>query len=124
VLAYATQYTATVSSGVSDLAGNAMPSDYSWRFSTASVSDITPPVVTATTPKAGVTGVPVNIASKVTFSEPVDPATIVFTLREHEDDDESVAVPGTMSYSGATAVFKLSSDLKKGTRYTATVSAE
>ena len=117
-LAEGTQYTATVSAGVRDLAGNVMPNDYSWSFTTIAASDITPPVVTATTPKAGATGVPANIASKVTFSEPVDPATIVFTL-----STGSATVPCTMSYSGTTATFKLSSDLQKGTQYTAQVSA-
>jgi predicted small lipoprotein YifL len=115
-----TQFTATVSAGVRDLAGNAMPNDYSWSFTTIAASDTTPPVVTATAPAAGATHVDLNVASSVTFSEPVDPATIVFTLRA-----DSAAVPGTMSYrdSGATAIFTPSSALKKDTRYTAWVSA-
>ena len=117
-LAYGTQYTATVSAGVRDLAGNAMPNDYSWSFSTIAASDGTPPVVTATTPAAGATHVALNTASRVTFSEPVDPTTIVFTLSAG-----SATVPVTMSYSNATAIFTPSSALKKDTQYTARVSA-
>ncbi len=121
ILAYGTQYTAAVSAGVRDLAGNAMPKDYSWSFSTiaGSEEDITPPIVTATTPAAGATRVAVDIAPSVTFSEPVDRTTIVFTLSAGKEEEKAT----TMSYSGATAIFTPSSALKKDTQYTARVSA-
>jgi hypothetical protein len=117
-LAYGTQYTATVSAGVKDLAGNAMPNDYFWRFTTSTAPDITPPSVTAKTPAAGAAGVAVNIAPSVTFSEPVDPATIAFTLSAGD-----VPVAGNITYSGITAIFTPSIPLAYGTQYTATVSA-
>jgi hypothetical protein len=94
------QYTVSVSAGVKDLAGNAMPNSYSWSFMTGSALDTTPPSVTATNPGAETTGVVVNIAPSVTFSEPVSSATITFTLSAG-----GVAVPGTISYSGTTAMF-------------------
>ncbi len=117
-LAYATLYTATVSAGVKDVAGNAMPNDYFWSFMTGTAPDILPPGVTATTPATGAAAVAVTIAPSVTFSEPVDQATIAFTLSAG-----GAAVPCTMSYSGTTAIFTPSSSLTYGTRYTATVSA-
>ncbi len=50
ILAYGTQYTATVKAGVTDLAGNPMPSDYSWTFTTGGVGattmTLTAPAVT------------------------------------------------------------------------------
>ncbi len=121
VLAYGTQYLATVSAGVRDLAGNTMPNDYFWSFSTIVTSeDTTPPVVTATTPAAGATRVAVDITPSVTFSEPVDPTTIIFTLNAG-----SAIVTGTVSYSdgNATAIFTPSSALKKDTKFTARVKA-
>ncbi len=113
-----TQYTVSVSAGVKDLAGNAMPNSYSWSFMTGSALDTTPPSVTATNPWAETTGVVVNIAPSVTFSEPVSSATITFTLSAG-----GVAVPGTISYSGTTAIFTPSTPLAYTTQYTATVSA-
>jgi hypothetical protein len=67
----------------------------------------------------GAAGVAVNIAPSVTFSEPVDPATITFTL----SDAKGVAVTCTMSYSGTKAIFTPSSVLRKNAIYTARVSA-
>jgi hypothetical protein len=54
----------------------------------------------------------------VTFSEPVDPSTITFTLSAG-----GTTVPCTMTYSGTTASFKPATALKKNTLYTARVSA-
>ena len=118
-LAYGTQYTATVEAGVRDLAGNTMPDNYSWVFTTSAAPDTTPPSITASTPVAGASGVAVNIAPSVTFSEPVDPATITFTLLSAD----GAAAPGTMSYSGITAIFTPSLPLSYSTQYTASVSA-
>jgi hypothetical protein len=117
-LAYGTQYTATVGAGVKDLAGNAMPDDYFWSFTTSAAPDTTPPSVTPKTPVAGATGVDVNIAPSVTFSELVDPATITFTLSAGD-----VSVAGNMIYSGITAIFTPSIPLAYGTQYTTTVGA-
>ena len=118
ILASTTSYTATVSAGVKDLAGNAMSNSYIWSFTTGTAIDTTLPIVAATTPTVGAAGVAVNTAPSVTFSEPVDPTTITFTL-----SGGGATLPCTMSYSGVTAIFKPSSNLKKNTLYTARVSA-
>ncbi len=52
-------YTATVTVGVKDLAGNALAAPKVWSFTTVS-TDTTPPTVTATTPASGATGVSVT----------------------------------------------------------------
>ena len=79
-LADATTYTAIVkggSSGVTDLAGNYMTSDFSWSFTTLSTPvDTTPPTVISMTPANGATEVNVGTQVVVTFSEAMDPATI------------------------------------------------
>ncbi len=119
VLAFDTLYTATVSAGVKDLAGNPMQNDYVWSFVTmTAVSDTKPPVVTAATPSGGATGVAVNVLPGVTFSEPVVPASIVFTL-----SSGTTTVPCGMNYNGTVATFMPYTVLAFDTLYTATVSA-
>ncbi|HSA78899.1 MAG TPA: Ig-like domain-containing protein, partial [Nitrospirota bacterium] len=122
VLASTTPYTATVSAGVKDLAGNAMPNSYIWSFTTGTVIDPTPPIVTATNPPDLATGVDVNTTPTVTFSEPVDPITIKFTIT-FTLNGVVTTLPCTMSYSGVTAIFTPASKLMKNVMYTATVSA-
>jgi predicted small lipoprotein YifL/uncharacterized protein YfaS (alpha-2-macroglobulin family) len=117
-LAYSTSYTVTVRAGVKDLAGNAMLNDYSWSFVTGAAPDITPPVITATSPADGAGGVAINITPKVTFSEAVDQQTISFLL-----SSGGTAIPCTMTYSGKTAIFTPLTHLAYSTPYTATVSA-
>jgi hypothetical protein len=87
----------------------------------------TPPVASPVSPVNGQTSVPTDAGLSFSFSEPVQPATIVFTLT----GPGGVAVPGTVSYSssGNTATFVpsggltgTSGPLAAGTTYTATVS--
>jgi hypothetical protein len=119
ILANSTQYMVTISAGVKDLAGNPMPTSYSWSFTTGTATDTTPPIVSAVTPAAGATGVAANVAPSATFSEPVDSTTITFTLK----DSKGAVLGYTMSYSGTTAIFTPAPKLKPNTSYTAQVSA-
>ena len=114
-------YTVTVkggASGVKDLAGNAMVSDYVWSFTTAAAADNTAPTVTLVSPADLATGVAINSAVHVTFSKAMDPLTITnltVTLG---------GVPALVSYDGVTRIATLtpSSNLAVNTTYTATVS--
>jgi len=118
-LTYNTNYTATVTTGVRDLAGNAMQASYSWNFATGSAPDTTPPTVSSTSPAKGVIWVSVSTAIRATFSEALDPATITtatFAVRAG-----STYIKGTVSYSGTTATFTPSSSLAYRTTYTATI---
>jgi len=75
--------------------------------------------VTSTDPLDNVTGVPRNTEVEFTFSEEMDPLTInnsTFFLKQG-----ATTVPGTVTYSGNTAIFTPSSPLAAGTTYTATV---
>src|SRR5207247_11273995 len=49
-LAPLTTYTATISTGTRDLAGNALTADVSWSFTTGVIPDTTAPTVSATVP--------------------------------------------------------------------------
>jgi len=118
-LAYNTVYTATVTTEVKDLAGNALASDYTWSWTTGKDPDITAPTVTGTIHDYGSTNVPVNTRIGVTFSEAMNPLTITnltFTLKQG-----TTPVPGIITYSGVTAVFVPADNLAYNTVYTATI---
>ena len=68
-----TTYTATVTTGVKDLAGNAMLRNLPWNFTTGSAPDIQLPIVSSTVPAISASGVAVNDAITATFSEVMNP---------------------------------------------------
>ena len=117
-----TLYTVTVKGGVGgvkDLAGNAMASDFVLAWTTSASPDTIAPTVSGTINANGETNVPINTKVGATFSEGVDPSTIsttTFFLRQG-----TTAVPGTVSYSGVSAVLSPTSNLTPSTLYTVTV---
>jgi hypothetical protein len=83
-------------------------------------SGTTPPVVTSVTPSAGSTANPVSVAPTATFSQPVIPSTVLFTLQ----DSSGNPVAGTVSFSSGNTVatFTPTNSLAASTTFTATVS--
>ena len=69
-----TGYTATITTGVKDLAGNAMAANKVFAFTT--IADTTPPTVLSTSPVNDTTAVPVSSVVTVTFSEAMNAATV------------------------------------------------
>ncbi|MEZ0227206.1 MAG: Ig-like domain-containing protein, partial [Planctomycetota bacterium] len=120
-LAPFTMFTATITTGVKDLAGTPLAADYSWFFTTGGTRDTTAPTVLVTAPLDAASNYPPNGKVTATFSEAMDPATLqqgTFTLAQG-----TTSVPGTVSYSdvGTTATFAPSTALTGNTTYTATV---
>ncbi len=114
-------YTATVTVGVKDLAGNALAAAKVWSYTTAA-SDTTPPTVTATSPASGATGVATTAAVTATFSEAMDPATIGTSTFELRNPAGSL-VPAAVTYNATSRVATLSpnSSLAAATTYTVTI---
>ena len=111
-------YTATISIGAKDLAGNALAASTVWTFTTAAPPDTTPPVVNAIDPPNSANGVALNKVIAVTFSEAMDASTInatTFTLKQG-----TTVIPGAIVYSGTTATFTPTAPLTSGA-YTATI---
>jgi outer membrane protein assembly factor BamB len=113
-----TVYMAKITTGVKDLAGNALGSNYLWQFKT-SAPDTTPPTVISTSPVNSASAVAIDSAVTATFSELVDPATI--TTAEFTLMSGTTPVSGSVTYSGTTATFKPSTILAYSTLYTATI---
>jgi hypothetical protein len=118
-----TAYTATLlggTGGAKDLAGNPLAADKVWTFTI--FADVTPPIVTATSPASGATSISRTASVTATFSEAMNPATInanTFVLR----DPSNIVVSATVSLSsnGLVATLKPASSLAFGASYTATV---
>jgi len=118
-LAGSTLYTATVTTGVKDLAGNALAVLYSWNFTTGVAPDTTPPTVGTTLPLPSATGVAVNAHVSATFSEMMDPLTVTpatFTLKLG-----AVAVAGTVARIGSVVTFTPTAAMEGTSVYTATI---
>ena len=121
LLAYGTSYTATITTGAKDAAGNALTNDYSWTFTTGPNPDVTPPTVISTSPVNGATNVAINAPISASFSEAMNATTLTastFTL----NDAAGAPVAGTVSYAGAIATFTAASNLAYASSYTATIS--
>ncbi len=83
------------------------------------VGDTTAPTVTNTIHLNGATNVAINTKIGATFSEEMDPLTIntaTFILKKG-----TTVVPGTVAYTGVSAVFSPTVNLDSNTTYTVTV---
>jgi hypothetical protein len=112
-------YTATITTGVKDVAGNALAAAYVWSFTTAAGPDLTAPTVLSVVPVNAATSASTTTKATVTFSEAMNATTInttSFTLKQG-----STAVAGTVSYSGTTATFSPTTALAANTAYTGTI---
>jgi hypothetical protein len=121
-LAPATRYTVTIkggAGGAKDLAGNALVLDYSWTWTTSAAADTIAPAVVGTINADGATGVALNTKVGATFSEAMDPLSV--TVKTYFLSQGTTTVPGTVSYSGVSAVFIPYVNLLPGTLYTVTI---
>jgi alpha-tubulin suppressor-like RCC1 family protein/methionine-rich copper-binding protein CopC len=117
-LEYGKIYSAKVTTGVRDQAGNSMSADYTWSFTTASQdqTDKTPPQVISVIPADGSTGIAVNTTITATFSEPVMASTFN-TGTFWVTDGAGNGVPGTISVTDSTATYTPTSPLNYNTIY-------
>ena len=122
VLAGSTVYTATIkggSSGVKDLAGNALSTDYSWSFTTVAV-DLTPPAVTSVSPLNGATGVSTGTTVMANFNEAINASTVTAATVELRNAGNAI-IPATITASSNQIILTPSSPLTGSTIYTATI---
>ena len=118
-------YRATIkggSSGVKDHAGNPLPANYTWSFTTGAPSDNTPPTITSVSPANGTTGISTGTTVSAVFSEAMNASTIgtsTFELR----DPSNVLVTAAINYNATTKTATLtpSAILASSMVYTAIV---
>ena len=115
-------YTATITIVAQSAQGNNLALNFNWSFTTGATANAIPPVVVSTNPATAAVNVPLNQKITATFSTPMNPATIsasgTFTLAVTAG---GAMVPGTVTYSGNTAVFTPTANLTASTQYTATI---
>ena len=121
-LAPSTLFTATITTMVTDLAGNALAANYVWTFTTGAAPDTTPPEIVTTNPANAATNVPINQAVSATFSEAMNPLTIT-TATFGLTGPGGATVTGTVAYDAVNfiATFTPTASLAGNSVYTATV---
>jgi alpha-tubulin suppressor-like RCC1 family protein/photosystem II stability/assembly factor-like uncharacterized protein len=112
---YSTTYTVTIVATAKDLAGNFIVEPFAWDFTTEEAPDTTPPTVTNNTPTG--TDVPVNTPIIVTFSEPMNQASV------EEAFGINPGISGTFSWTGNEMTYTLSENYAYSTLYSVTVAA-
>jgi methionine-rich copper-binding protein CopC len=121
-LAVNTVFTATITTAVRDLAGNALAANKVWTFTTGTSADTTAPTIISTNPNNGDMGVQLNRKINATFSEPIDPSTIS-TSRFFVTGPGATNITGTISYdaAGNIATFSPLANFAPDTLFTATI---
>jgi Listeria/Bacterioides repeat/Listeria/Bacterioides repeat/Listeria/Bacterioides repeat/Listeria/Bacterioides repeat len=114
-----TTYTATISTDVTDVAGNHLATAYTWSFTTA---DVTMPSIKSTSPGSGAINILPTTTVSATFSKAMNANTITATSFTLTPQGGS-AVSGSITYSAATntATFTLAAPLAYNTNYTAMI---
>ena len=118
-LALSTEYTATITTGAKDMAGNALAANKVWTFTTGATQDTTAPTVSSTIPANAATGVAFFSTMTATFSEAMDPLTLTTTTFTVKQGTTSVS--GAVTYAGVIATFTPEANLAPSTEYTATI---
>jgi hypothetical protein len=121
-LALSTTYTATITTGVHDLLGNALASNYVWTFTTGANPCQPPAPPVSVTPPIGATGICPSTVVAATFPQAMNPATINITTFKLVGPG-TTAVTGTVTHDVTNKIFTFtpSSSLALSTLYTATI---
>ncbi|PJZ52080.1 Ig-like domain-containing protein [Leptospira adleri] len=117
-LASSTMYTVILSKDLKSSDGTSLGADFIWNFTTLSIADLTPPIVSLTAPIHSSVSVPVNTSLSVAFSETMNCSTLTtasFTL------NDGSFIPGTVGCSSTSATFTPVATLSYNTTYTATI---
>jgi len=124
-LNYESEYRFSVTTGVSDLAGNNLQESVSLSFTTASkpdASDKLAPTITEITPVDGAIDVSVETEVSVSFSEEMNTSSLTQALSLVDVND--VVVSASISVSGSKITLRPKEPLQAGSSYKARVSTQ
>ncbi|MFT5224903.1 MAG: hypothetical protein ACI8XX_000650 [Polaribacter sp.] len=111
-----TTYTATITTHVKDLAGNALENPVSWTFTTGTIISVEP--------VDGAESVPINSQVVAFFSEALDAAAVASLTFEVRDPDNNSAPGGSHVYDNDSKSVRFNHDgnnFAQDTVYTATI---
>ena len=121
-LAPLSTYTATITggaSGVKDLAGNALASNYVWSFTTDAI-DNTPPTIISVLPANAAIGVSLSASITANLSEAINASSVTGTSFILKDAQNNI-IPTSVTTSSGVLTLIPSSALVTSTTYTATI---
>jgi len=118
-LATNTVHTISLTTDITDLAGNTLNIPANINFQTTDTADVTAPQVTGVNPLDGATGVGTNAVVSIQFSERVNPLTVTASAFLVFDNNTGVLVTGTIAVAanGLSATFTPSGPLASSTLY-------
>gem|GEM_PF-1427618 len=118
-----TTYTVTITSAVTDVAGNALDNPGSSIFQTGAASFTSRPSVILVDPANGAGGVETNALIRVQFSERIDPVSVNNGTLQVWPNNTGVPIAGTAmaGADGLSATFTVAGGLLPGTGYTVRV---
>jgi hypothetical protein len=121
-LAPSTLFTATITTGAKDLAGNPLAANYVWNFTTGTAASANAPQLVSTAPGNTATNVALNATVNATFTQAMDPLTITSGTFELTGPG-GIAVAATVSYDAINYIATLTptAALTASTTYNATV---
>jgi hypothetical protein len=120
-LSVSTVYTATATTGVKDIAGNALASPYVWSFTTSQTGDHTPPSVSSTMPESGDTCAATETSVSASFDEAIAYQSVnTSTFQLRDTGDNLVSGDVMLDYTGS-ARFWPANPFANSTAYTATL---
>jgi methionine-rich copper-binding protein CopC len=118
-LEYKMAYRPTITTGVKDVAGNALVATFVREFMTA--SDTTAPTLVALSPASGAVNVSIAATIQLTFSEPLDPTTLDTTNITVAVGGVDIAGTLAVNASNTIATFTPGAPLSYAATYTVTV---
>jgi hypothetical protein len=122
VLDPSAMFTATITTGVTDLSGNPLANNFIWTFTTGTTTDSFAPSVTSSNPAPFAFTVGIDASVNATFSEAMDPSTLNPTTFVVTGPGSTIVI-GKVSYDVPDQIvtFTPTSPLAANTFYNATI---